>query len=76
MIHCVMQKGTNYSLDEVDNLLELINEVLPLSATQWENIAKHHMSKYPNRKSSVDSIKWKFKFKELHSKKIPTGDPN
>jgi hypothetical protein len=37
-------------------------------------IAEHHLSRYPNRQCSVDSIKQKFK--ELYSKKIPTGDPN
>ncbi len=74
MHHCVMLKGTNYSLDEVNNLLELIDEILPLSATQWENIAKHHMLRSPNRECSMDSIKRKFK--ELHSKKICTGGPN
>ena len=69
-----MPKGTNYSLEEVDNLLELIDEILPLSVTQWEKIAEHHLSRYPDRNRSVDSIKRKFK--ELYSKKIPTGDPN
>ncbi len=39
-----------------------------------EKIAEHHLSRYPDRQRSVDSIKRKFK--ELYSKKIPTGDPN
>jgi hypothetical protein len=61
-------------MEELDNLLDLIKEILPLSATQWEEIAKYHLSRYPDKNRSVDSLKRKFK--ELNSKKIPTGDPH
>lgn len=69
-----MPKGTNYSIDEINNLLDLINDELSISATLWGNILKSHLSRYPDQRRSVDSIKRKFK--ELYSKKVKTGDPN
>ncbi len=67
-------KGTNYSSEEVNNFLDLVDEILPISATQWERVAEQHLSRYPDKDWSVDSLKRKFK--ELHQRKIPTGDPN
>ncbi|KAL3827268.1 hypothetical protein ACHAXA_004743 [Cyclostephanos tholiformis] len=70
----IMLKGTNYSLEEIDSLLDLIEDELPISATLWENIQKSHLSRYPDQRRGVDSIKRKFK--ELYSKRVKTGDPN
>ena len=58
---------------EVDCLLDAIEEVLPISATQWESVAESHRSRYPNAERTIDSLKRKFK--ELHSKQILTGEP-
>ncbi len=69
-----MPKGTNYSFDKIDSLLDLIEDELPISATLWENIQKSHLSRYPDQRRGVDSIKRKFK--ELYSKRVKTGDPN
>ena len=69
-----MPKGTNYSLEEIDSLLDLIEDELPISATSWENIQKSHLAHYPDQHRGVESIKRKFK--ELYSKRVKTGDPN
>jgi len=69
-----MPKGTNYSLEEIDSLLDLIEDELPISSTLWDNIQKSHLSRYPDQRRGVDSIKRKFK--ELYSKRVKTGDPN
>ena len=68
-----MPKGLTYSQEEVDNFLEIVEEILPMSPSAWERIAELHSSRYPDLKRTVDSLKRKFK--ELHSKKVPTGDP-
>jgi len=68
-----MPKGLNYSQEEVENFLDIVEEILPMSPSAWERIAELHSSRYPDLKRSVDSLKRKFK--ELHSKKVPTGDP-
>ena len=64
-----MPKGFSYSTEEVDSFLDLLEENLPISATAWERVAKVHLTRYPNLKRSIDSLKRKFK--ELHNKKIP-----
>ncbi len=50
-----------------------VKEILPLSTTAWEHVTEVHLSRYPEMGRTVDSLK--HKFKELHNKKIPTGDP-
>jgi hypothetical protein len=54
----------------------VVEDVLPLSATQWESVAEMHLhsARYPDKGSTMDSLKGKFK--ELHIKRIPTGDPH
>ncbi len=68
-----MPKGFSYSTEEVDSFLDLVEEYLPISLTAWERVAEVHLMWYPNLKRSVDSFKRKFK--ELHNKNNPTGDP-
>jgi hypothetical protein len=69
-----MPKGFAYSKEELDNFLDITEEVLPISSTVWEHVAEVHSSKYPDMGWMADSLKQKFK--ELHNKRIPTGDPN
>ena len=68
-----MPKGFSYSQEEVDNFLDELEEIIPVTATAWERVAELHLSRYPDQQRSVDSLKRKFK--ELHNKKVPTGDP-
>ncbi len=59
-------------MEEADSFLDLLEENLPISATAWERVAEVHLTRYPDLKRSVDSLKRKFK--ELHTKKNPTKD--
>ena len=68
-----MPKGITYLQEGVDNFLDELEEILPVTATGWERVAEIHLSRYPDQQRSVDSLKRKFK--ELHNKKIPPGDP-
>ena len=68
-----MPKGITYSQEEVDNFLDALEEILPVTATGWERVAEIHLSRYPDQQRGIDSLKRKFK--ELHNKKVPTGDP-
>ncbi len=68
-----MPKGFSYSKEEVDNVLDSAEDVLPISSTAWDRVAEVHLSQYPNLNQTVDSLKRKFK--ELHNKEIPTRDP-
>jgi hypothetical protein len=69
-----MPKGFAYSKKELDNFLDIIEEVLPISLTAWKCVAEAHSLRYPDMGWTVDSLKQKFK--ELHYKRIPTGNPN
>ena len=70
----VRGRGTNFTRDEINSFLDIVEDVLPLSSTQWERVAATHLARYPRKGRNVDSLKRKFK--ELYGKKIPTRDPN
>ncbi len=63
----------DWSIPQNNDFLEELEEILPATATGWGRVAEIHLSRYPDQQRSVDSMKRKFK--ELHNKKIPTGDP-
>ena len=69
-----MPRGANFSREELDSFLDSVEEILPLSTTQWESVLEIHSARYPDKGRTVDSLKRKFK--ELHIKRIPTGDPH
>jgi hypothetical protein len=56
-----MPKGFSYSKEKVDNFLDAIVEVLPISLTAWERVAEVHLLWYPDLNQTV---------KELHNKRI------
>ena len=69
-----MPREANFSREELDSFLDSVEDILPLSTTLWEKVAEMHLVRYPDKGRSVDSLK--MKFKELHIKMIPTGDPH
>jgi hypothetical protein len=68
-----MPKEFSYSKEEVDNFLDAIKEVLSISLTARDRVAEVHLLRYTDLNWTMDSLKRLFK--ELHNKKIPTGDP-
>ena len=70
-----MPRGANFSREELDSFLDSVEDILPLSTTQWESVVETHSARYPPVKGrTVDGLKRKFK--ELHIKRIPTRDPH
>ena len=69
-----MPRGANFTREELDSFLDSVEDILPLSTTQWESVVETHSVRYPGKGRTVDSLKRKFK--ELHIKRIPTGDPH
>lgn len=67
-------RGSGFTQQETDNLLELLIEHLPLCRDEWETVLRLHRDRYPGVERSVDSIRRKFG--ALHRKRVPTGDPN
>ena len=69
-----MPRGANFSREELDSFLDSVEDILPLSTTQWESVVEMHSARYPDKGRTVDGLKGKFK--ELHIERIPTGDPH
>ena len=65
------RRGVNFTAAELESFLDTVEEVMPLSATHWENVAATHMARYPEAGRNVGSLRRKFK--ELYSKKVSTG---
>jgi hypothetical protein len=68
-------RAAAYAPIEIDKLLDLIEEVLPCGADQWERVGsafRLHFAGAPKPRDT-DSLKLKFKTLRLHKK--PTGDP-
>jgi hypothetical protein len=70
----IMPSGANVLREEFDSFLDTVKDILPLSTTQWESVVETHSARYPDKGRTVDGLKRKFK--ELHIKRIPTGDPH
>ena len=68
------RRGANFTAAELESFLDTVEEVMPISATQWENVAATHLARYPETERNVGSLRRKFK--ELYSKRVSTGDPN
>ena len=56
-----MPRGANFSREELDSFLDIVEDILPLSTTQWESVVEIHSSRYPDKGRTVDSLKRKFK---------------
>jgi hypothetical protein len=69
-----MPRGANFSRGELDSFLDSVEDILPLSTAQWESVVETHSARYPDKGCTMDSLKRKFK--ELHIKRSPTGDPH
>ena len=55
------RRGSNFTAVELDGLLDIVEDTLPLSATPWENVAATHLARYPEAGHNVGSLKRKFK---------------
>ena len=69
-----MPRGSNFSREELDSFLDTVEGILPMSTTQWESVVEVHSARYPDKGRTVDGLKRKLK--ELHIKRVPTGDPH
>ena len=68
------RSGTvNYLDEELESLMELIVEVLPIDSEQWDTVVTKHAVKYPYDRSKK-SIR--NKYNAIKKKKSSTGNPN
>lgn len=53
-------RGPGFTAREVDGLLELLEEAVPVTREEWEAVRNKHALRFPGTSRSIDSIRRKF----------------
>jgi hypothetical protein len=69
-----MPRGIGWKRPELEFLLQLIEERLPVGPEEWDKVTELHDKEYPENKRDKDCIKRKYS--KLYLTKMPTGDPS
>jgi hypothetical protein len=67
------KRGFKFTVAELEHMLDIINNTVPIGNPDWEKVWQEHLAAYPTMEQTPESLK--YKFKELVHKKNPTGDP-
>jgi hypothetical protein len=67
------KRGAKFTIAELECLLNVIDEIVPIGNPDWERVWDKHVSTFPTKEQTVESLKRKFQGLACH--KIPTGDP-
>lgn len=67
------KKTTHFSEMEVDGLLDIMEEVLPVGHTQWEVVVDKFSSRFGMGRDKESLQK---KYRKLHQTQVPTGNPH
>jgi hypothetical protein len=62
-----------YNSTEIQGLLNIIEEILPVHGEEWEEVLQAHAANFPNSQRTAESLKGKFQ--QIYRVKKPTGDP-
>ena len=68
-----MARGSGFSIDETNCLLDSIEEILPIDMDEWSLVERRHQVAYPDRNRTKESLRRKFQ--SLYLVKKATGDP-
>ena len=68
------KRSTNFSERELQSLLDTIESILPIGSEEWDRVRNVHSIDFEEQQRTVESLRRKFR--DLHLKKAPTGDPN
>ena len=68
------KRGRSYSTANTTYLLDLIEEIEPCGAEEWNSVASRYNAHFGGESRSGDDLK--YKFKTLKGVKKPTGDPS
>ena len=66
-------RGLAFWKEEIDFFLELMEEILPISSMEWDDIERRHNEKYATNERTKETLRRKFQ--NLYLKRVPTGDP-
>ena len=71
---CAKARGGNFSQQETECMLDLVEELKPLSLAEWNVVAERHIKYFPDCLQDGDSLRRKFN--TLYKKKPGTGNPH
>ena len=63
---------TNFSNPEMNFLLNILNDVVPIG-TEWKEVKRRHHQHYPELDRSLETLKRKFRY--LYNSRPQTGNP-
>jgi hypothetical protein len=69
-------KGSHYSTEEIDLIMDIVEKVLPSGEYMWERVAKAYNERKPRGSACRDMESIRIKFRKFKNEKKPTGDPN
>ena len=67
------ERSPTYSTDEDESLLELVEEIVPISQMDWEQLVFRHNERWTTQREYEGLRR---KYKSLAESRIPTSDPN
>jgi hypothetical protein len=65
--------GFQFRAEEIDDLLEIIETLLPISGENWQAVADAHLENYRREARTAESLHRKFQ--EISCRTGPTGEP-
>jgi len=68
------RRGFQFRVEELDDLMDLVDSFLPISAQNWQAVADVHLENYRREARMAESLRRKFQ--EISRRTGPTGDPN
>jgi hypothetical protein len=68
------KRGLAFTAPELESLAETVEEVVPISHTDWDKVRDQHNEYFPEQNRTTDSLRRKFQW--MAKLKMPTGDPN
>ena len=69
-------RSNQYSKREIQVLLTAVEKYLPIGNPAWKAVEDYYNEHRPEKRPERDLDSLRKKYKELHLKKPPTGDPN
>ena len=68
------RRGFQFRAEELNDLMDLVESFLPISAQNWQAVADVHLENYRREARTAESLRRKFQ--EISRRTGPTGDPN
>ena len=68
------KRGAKFTTAELEHLLDIVEEILPIGASKWERVWERHAVDFHAKERTPESLKRKFQ--ELARKKYQLGTLN